>query len=411
MDGRIGFSEIVKVESGIVFSSVDGEGLYFLEKGKTDAVLIDYFPEASAGQEMPYKAVIPAENKIVLPPRLAEDIAVFDCGEQRIHTVTLAALSENQKSLCKFWTSIAYHQFVYFIGHYYPAMVKMNLHTGELFYLTDWVQEIERRRKIKHDPYLGIGVVRGDAAVFPCCCANAVLWLDLKTDRIKIYEIETDIEGFNGVCLSDDRYWLTSRNNLDLVIWDKNTGHTERLKPGEENLCKGDNMFAPPLQYQGNLYLLPNRVGYAYRVDTGHRSIQKLEALEHIFNLEPLTFGRKRRISSPPGLADGKIIFITAKDNIWHAYDPALEAVTDFSVRVDTSVQKEIKKRQLIKYLNQVMDGRNGVPIWGEEEMFLCRDFGEFICRYEKSLAGLQSRFAVSHENIGRKIYNCLAGG
>ena len=374
-------------------------------------VLLGYFPEAALEQEMPYKALARAGRKIILPPCQAETIAIYDCEKRMFCEVPLEPLCEGQKNLCKFWTSIAYQEQVYLIGHYYPAIVKMNIHTLETYYLTDWVVPIEKRRRLENSPYLGIGIVRESTAFFPCCCTNLILKMDLETDEITFCEIETQVKGFNGICYLEGKYWLTSRDTPAIVIWDESENRAETVEVEKRKTCEGKVSFAPSLIYGKKLYLLPYRAAHAYCIDTSSadKKIQRLEKLDPLFLLRQGEVFEGNMVTTP-SLVDGKILFVTQKDMLWHIYAPDTDTVMDFSAQMDVSEYKRLKKRKLIRYVRNAMDKGDKIPVIDEAESFSCEDLCSFISEYGNEIRTLYKTFKPCEKNAGQDIYHYITG-
>lgn len=408
MHEKLSFGEVLRVDNGVIFSDIDGSGIYFLEKDKREAKLLVNFPYNLVGNKMLYKSLMKADTKIFLPPCLAKDILVYDYNLKTTQLIKLETLMEDQKDLCKFWTSILYDNYIYFIGHYYPAIVKINIFTMELSYLTDWVEQIERRRKLEGSPYLGIGIIHENIALFPCCCSNAVLRLDLNTDKTIVYDIQTDIEGFNGICFSRDRYWLTSRNSYQIAILEKNMNDVETMDmEAEERYSKG-LFFRPPLLFSEKLYLFPATADHVYCIDTVDRKIQRIRALDEILDLEQDGKLNFCKISSPPILIDHKIYFVTGKDNVWHIFDPITNSLENFIVQADPCGNRAIKIRRFLNAFGEDIAERNATYIVVEEEGYSCKDFCDVVNEYKDQLKYFKLQLPVTEENIGRSIYRKL---
>lgn len=406
MIDQIDFSEIIQVENGIIFFSPEGNGLYFLKKGRKEAELLAYFGEGL--EALPYKAIVKAGNKIFLPPCKADDIAVYDCDTKKLQTAGLDKALVRENDFFKFWTSIAYGDYVYFAGHYYSAIIKMNVHTLELAYLTDWVGKIEEKRKLQDEPYLGSGMIQEDIALFPCCCTNAILILNLKTDETEICEIQTDIEGFNGICFSEDAYWLTSRNSREIIMWNKSTDYVETLAVESEKQNTGKPLFRPPIMLDRQLYLFPVMAEHAYYVNIADRKIERAALVNEILDSEAENPDALSKTAGPPALAGGKIYFITGKDNVWHIYDPASKEIESLSVSINAHGQKAIRKKDALKRFGGSVSGRKGTVIFEEEQFFSCKELLEFVNDYQDKITDLREQAIIPEKNIGRQIYDRL---
>lgn len=408
MSNKIIFNEILPVEKGIIFSSSDGSGLYFWKSQEKEARLITSFQDDLDGQGTPYKVLAKIGNKIFLPPCLAENIVVYDLESKNRQVIRLDRVYQGQNGLCKFWTSIVYNEYIYFIGHYYPAIIKLNTCTMDLVYLTDWVRHVEKRRRLKDSPYWGIGIVQGDTALFPCCCANVVLKLDLRTDETEICEIQTDIRGFNGICFSEGKYWLPSRHSYEVAIWSKDTRSVEilELEAGEKNTDLV--FFRPPLIVNKRLYLFPTVADHAYYIDTSDKEVRRIKRVDEILDSDGDDSANCSKIASPPALVDGKIYFITEKDKIWHIYNPETESLTNFSVQIDIYGKKAIKKQRALKDFYNAVREKNETFTFTEEELFSCGVFCDFTRECRNKTDAFSPQILDPRKNIGQSIYSKL---
>lgn len=406
MHNQISFSEILQVENGIVFFSPDGNGLYFLEKGRKEADLLAHF-EAGA-EELPYKTIIKAGNKMFLPPCMADDIVVYDCDTKKLRAVGLDKAYAGEKEIFKFWTGIAYGDYVYFAGHYYPAIIKMNIHTLEMSYLTDWVEKLEKKRMLRDEPYLGTGMIQEDIAFFPCCCANMILKLNLKTDETRLCEIPADVNGFNGICFFENTYWMTSRNSNKIVLWNQSTEHVETMEVEAEKQNIGKHLFRPPVMLNGRLYLFPVEADYAYYVNMTERKIEKDELVNEVLKSEIEKQGSLRKTAGPPVLAGGNIYFIIGEGSVWHIYNPALKEMDSLSVSINISGQKTIKKENALKSFKGSVSERKETVIFEEEKLFSCKEFLELVNEYQDKVTDIRGQASIPENNIGRRIYERL---
>lgn len=403
MIGSISFGEIIPVEKGIIFSSRDGEGLYFLKAGEREAKRLAFFPDRRMKEQVFYKSLVKMGDRIFLSPSLADDIAVYDGGTKEIQTIPLDRMFGKAEGLCKFWTSLAVGNFVYLIGHYYPAIVKLNIHTLELTYLTGWVEQIERKRKLQDAPYLGIGIREGDTAFFPCCCTNGILKLDLRTDKTELCEVKTRINGFNGICFSEDRYWLPSRDSYDVAVWDIHQDRADTLAVLDSKRNKGN--FYPPLLLGKKLYLFSNIVGHVYSMDTVDRTIRWIKGLDKILNNTPQLSSGQMKLVIPPALIQGKLCFVTARDCVWHVYDSDTESLTDFSVLPDEQGQKDLFRKRSWEWFYGELCEKGRSVLFAEEKLFGCKDFCDFVCEHQEELEILRSQGCRLEVDAGKHIY------
>ena len=403
------WDEALPIETGIVFLSIEGVGLYFLENGKQEITLLTYLPDICIKGKKPYKTMVKFGDQIILPPCESDYIAVYDCGTRLFRTARLETLPMYQDDLYKFWICVVYKDFVYFIGHYYPAIVKMNIHTMKLSYLFDWIKQIGKRREEESTPFLKNAIVHKDALLMPCRCTNAILKLDLNTDKTELFEVETNKFQLDGICYARGKYWLTALNRYEIVIWDEKQNYTEiiELKKGESNT--GSVLFCQPFVFHNNIYLFPFRADCAYSINTISKEVQKIDGLDSVFNSKQYIDQNYRKVVNIPAIKDGYVYFITGDKKNFHMYNLASKTKMNIPLYISTYTLRmtQIERRKKMFNLFYKRDhSSKGAVTFSEGEGFFCEDFCDFICKYEDGSPSPD--FKSRKVNIGQTIYSMM---
>lgn len=408
MCSRICSDEILEIEKGVVFTSMDGSGLYYWEKGKQTASLLTCFPNASFGQRRLYKSVVKAGDKVVLPPCTAQDIMVYDQKTRQTALIGIKKPVPWRRTPFRFWTGIYYGSHVYCIGHFYPAIIKIDVQTMELQYIADWVAEIEKRTGIREElPYLTEGIVQGDVALFPCCCANVILKLNLQTNQTEVLDVPVNIYGFNGICKVGDEYWLISRSSDEIVIWEPKKNCVEIIELSPQKGGAEYVSFHRPIMAGEDIYLLPIHARHVYRIHISDRTIEVCDELDYIVRLERSEESISKDIVNAPALIDGCLFFITGADYIWHIYDPVQKEEKIFLPETDPKWYEILKRKKTMRtFWNQFINRKDLKGQFPENKRISNEDFFDFINVYHEEIDMIVSRRNVSRQQNGQDIHN-----
>lgn len=183
--------------------------------------------------------VMEVEGKLFfLPNHPTRELAlrVYDLGTKENIEVSLETLEIIQKNMREplFSGMIRNGDYLFCMGYAYPAIVRVNVNTYQLDYMTCW-QEYLKKLPIESS---GLGyfasrqyVIEHNSLFVPFSCNTAVLKIDLDSLQEEVIYIDVISGGFSCICQWDEeRFLLTGagENSDWLYLWNIEKNVVER---------------------------------------------------------------------------------------------------------------------------------------------------------------------------------------
>lgn len=354
-----------------------------------------------------YKEIIRVQNKIILIPCSANEIAIYDLENAAIQKVSFEypefAWKVKPCLVAKFWTAVSHGKNVYLFGHYYPGILKLNLENYQITYLNNWINKIDKLALDDEKPYLTEGIVENDLAILPFCCANAVLIFDFNNDSIKIKELKYSGTGFNGMCKYGDTFWLVPRQSGAIVEWDG-----QRIKEYEgypEGLQLNNIPFNKPLFYENKIYLTPIRANQFIEIDIKSGKMKELSILNQIFEEKRSSFSVGQTVAMCPTIKDGILSFFcgfTYKRYFYNIGDHILEE--EYIIPNSSQVERfcEAYSKEFLVKGNGQYFVKSEIR---ENETINLKEYIDFLKIKRKNLTNATKLEAKENDNYGNLIH------
>lgn len=330
------------VEQGntIWFSSFMYNGLYKMDKKTLKTTFIGRIPGEKIIQSRLYKAAVLVENKVVLAPCSAKEIAVYDIEKDTFLKIPLRDVEElhskiRYKEIAKFWTIETYKRNVYIMAHYYPSIIRISMLNYEVTYIDEPIKQLDKSAVVIEAPYLTEGIVEDHTAILPCCCANAFLKFDLVTENYVIEQIPFTGKGFNGICKSGENYWLVPRMAGNILKYNSKRYITSEYDRFPENMVFGNIPFATPIAYKNKLYIPPIHSSSFLVVDMKSGKMDTINELIPIINGNLLDYAKAGDKVKIPIIKDGKLFFFCSRDYQAYIYDIDTGGISHFYIESD----------------------------------------------------------------------------
>lgn len=141
-------SAVLRDDNAIWITLDDINGLCVMDTNDYSLDYISFIPgEEEFGSSL-YFDIKRWEDKLILTPFNAKEIAIYDT-KNKIWDKIPVYMDEGK--FCfdsaegkKFITSIVYEDSIYFIPATFPAIVKLNLRSNEIQYISDWIQSFDK---------------------------------------------------------------------------------------------------------------------------------------------------------------------------------------------------------------------------------------------------------------------------
>ena len=318
---------MVEEDGKIWMVLLNRNGICEIDKATRKARICKVFEDEPLERETLYCHVEKVEHYLIFSPSEAEKIAIYDLNQNSMNYIQIKKLDRHYKQSqneAKFWNIIRDHSDVYLLGYSYPAIVKINLETMKVTYITEWVKEVEEYIEDGDSRgYFGDGyVIIDDSVLIPLGCMNAILELNLRKCLTRLKKINVSMKGIGGLSSADgENIWLvgkSSRTNL-VACWNVKTDRVKEYEVPdmEENIL---DPFYAPICAQKKIFFMPMSAPFIYEIDNDSNNVKKSSALERKFGDRAGALWPWWRIMAPRIEGDW-LRYITCDDLGWHEYN------------------------------------------------------------------------------------------
>lgn len=194
-------------------------------------------------------------GKIIMAPMSADDFVIYDLKDKTEKYIPVQKSSSSENS-CKFFTAILRGTDVFFIGHWYPAIVKLDLTSGTAAYYNDWCKKDDT----EHDFFRHDYCIQDEKIILPCCDSNKVMTFDMKDGKTQFYEVGAKERKYAGIVYDGKSYWLTPRFDNVVVKWGGLTGneYTEiEIEDEEKPFVRRELSYGQSFLVNDHVIILP----------------------------------------------------------------------------------------------------------------------------------------------------------
>ncbi|MDL2279612.1 hypothetical protein LJC15_02985 [Desulfovibrio sp. OttesenSCG-928-G11] len=236
--------------------------------------------EAADNPMLLYRAMAPCGDKLLLAPAAAENFAIFDPASGQTRTLPLKAPSKPlHYRHAKFWSACVYHDQAFFVGCYYPALVRYDGANCKLDYFDDWAQYLHKNLRDRIVPFFYDAVRVGGKLFAPAACANAVLEFDLESCLSRLHEVGAKNMSYSGICHDGVNLWLSPLDFGPVVQWRPGSSTWVEHGAYPENMRGARQLFAGISHACGQVWLLPRFANLAVKINTASGVMEEVEAL------------------------------------------------------------------------------------------------------------------------------------
>lgn len=334
-------------ESYIWFSAYTHNGIYRINKRTQKVKLIGRIPGEKGYKARQYKVVISLNDWMIFVPLSAKEIAILNCKNNKIKKISLKKIPDKRKRQyiedCKFWTGIAYKNYVYLFGLSYPAIIRLEPDTEEMEYYVEWIDKIEKKiENIKEIYFFVEGIIRGNDVYLPFCCTNAVLIFNLENKTTKIVEINSKVKGFCGIVDDGENLWLAPEKNQDqnIIKWNPDSG---KIKVIPVSYTNPKAKIASLLIIENIIYLFSNKTEDVYVIDCKTEIVKKHERLSNMLHVEKKRYVLDYELVLALGYHIDGFTYINGRDYSWHTYNYKTDSETILYYKADEEECRNIE--------------------------------------------------------------------
>ena len=266
---------------------------------------------------------------------------INESNEKRDIVLKDIPIADDLKKEAKFSCWIRVNNYAFALGYAYPSIVRLNLETEEISYISRTLTEICDNMPLKSDMgfFTSVQYIIKDRTLYvPFLCINGVLKLNCDTLEGHIECLDVDSTGFsciveitNNKCLltgaGDNPNWLYIWNIDNQIVEDK-----IRLQEAPNALS-----VKYMLKWDKKIYLFPWTNWNEYNLDIwefneNKHSMNNTHLLESHYDCKVKEWLVGHEIIYACWKDEDTILYVTGKDLFWHEYNVANDEYIEYSV-------------------------------------------------------------------------------
>ncbi|MFI3249379.1 MAG: hypothetical protein R3Y07_00260 [Eubacteriales bacterium] len=335
------------------FPEMQFNAFYRVDKETRVPELLFHFPNEALETERLYTQPVKVGDWFVFSPISAKSLFLYNVltGEQK--NIPLKPVSETKKieyiEGLKFSVPVVRGDIVYFFPLTYPAILKLDLNTMKVYYLTTWVKQLEKQI-VQHQSTQTILYFNGRylndvdsrKVLFTCGGSAVVFEFDFNLETGIVHNLQGDVAVFQRIIYDGSNYWLTPSIGNLLTKWNKETGEITTF-PIIDQWNHPWPIVGVSFKYNEGIYMLTTKDSHCYRLNLKEERIEQLGFLEPVIQQEKTDQVIYYTYDIFSNMVEKEhLCFVSARDFRWYTINLETEEVTSFALEVDESAQSII---------------------------------------------------------------------
>ena len=263
-------SKAVATKGNIGYASdFERNGLFKINLETYECEYLHSFPDENINVTGLHCCAKWVENKIYFIPTAGKNIAVYDVESDEIKTIQIPDANRKYKSGMKFISAVEYSDSLWIIPATYPGVLKLNMTTGELTIINQWVGD---------DDYMfrrGI-VVKDNFFYAANGTDNIVLVFDMSREEGRIQHVGTNNHGTQDMCEFEGFLVLAPRECGAIVKWNPEKNVICEFCDYPEGFSPQKIVFTDVYAYESELIFVPSNSNCGIRL-AGEKIIMESE--------------------------------------------------------------------------------------------------------------------------------------
>lgn len=220
-DDKLWFDGFWVEENTIWFFSNEFNGLFEFDQDTQELIFLGIVPGEEVTGEGLFMNLIKVENKIVLVPAHARQIAVFDLVEKKFITILITLNG------FKFMGATSYNNKIFMLGYDSPIVVSLDLNTLAVIYHKDCLDVMKNRKINNNINFRRNSTVVDSCYYFAFCNTNLIGCIDMEKEKFSFYEIGDSSLAFRNIAYDGEYFWISVWGELSLIKWNMVTKETK----------------------------------------------------------------------------------------------------------------------------------------------------------------------------------------
>ncbi len=351
--------------------------IWRVDFGCRKAEVIRWLDESSILSHREYATVCQMGDSIVLIPAKSDSVAFYDFKKDTLSYTRIAQPKIKTREIYnqekKFWGGFSSRDSLYLLGASYPAIMKINADGVQTSYLDDWVEELQDLIPENDTSFYFAHsyLMDGENVYIPGRASGAMFGLNLLTDQVTVYAINSSVKMLHGIINSGEKKWvLASMNDREsLLSWSPENGLMDEIII-EKNQSE-DLYWWSPVESDEYIYLFQMNGNAVYRVNVQEKMIEPCTEITNAIGNIPDPIGRYSVCLI--GEEKGKIYFLTLWNRKWFIYHTKDRSIESFRIEISDQEYEyrywnELKKKSYIR--ESELSLKDFLEIIGEGEVF-----------------------------------------
>jgi len=284
-DNNVAFDNLYDDGENFWFTAFHFNALFKMNKQTWEAEYMGSFPNEDFFKWRLYGQIAECDGKLYFAPFSANEIGVYEIKSGVFEKIVFKkpAIDINTKyySYAKFNAITVNENYIFLMGSYYPAIIRIDTENGNIDYFTDWVKLLGESSN-KDEPYFWKVYITGNQILLPVGKTNAVLEYDMCTGTSKIHRIGDNNNNYMDICFDGENYWVLSRKSKTIIKWNPDKNEYKEYNDYPYGFKYEEFGFAGIEYLDGFVWLIPAFANMAIKINVENDNVETADE----FNVE-----------------------------------------------------------------------------------------------------------------------------
>lgn len=220
-----GISTAVLLDGYIWGTANEFNALFKIDLETDNIELIERFPEEKDFKKTLFGDMVHIDGKLIFAPMAANNIVAYDISSRKF---TLIPVDERVTANCKlykndykFCKAVVQDRYIFFVGCSFPAIIKMDVDTYHITYITEWTNVLDGYISDWSDTYFrSVYISKEQDMWLPSCSCNVLMRFSPLEGSFQYYTIGKRENHYCDIEYDGKLFWLSSKNGQELISWD-----------------------------------------------------------------------------------------------------------------------------------------------------------------------------------------------
>lgn len=397
--------DILKDGDNIWFPAGNFNGLFRYKLIDNKAELMCWLPGDYRDRRM-YGNISRYKDMLILTPLYSDYIIIYHIETATIEKFLLKEpdiKSNRYKGRDKFFATIIYKHYVFFIGAAYPAMLRMDLESRAIDYYYEPFIDLERYSYNKEGMNFRKDTVIIENSVYLACRnSNIIMRINLDDCTSYIWRAGDMYNRYNGICYDGNNFWLPCINEGAVIKWNIKDGVTGKLFIGNKD--KGEpGYFAGIFYHKDYVWVFMQSSDLIYKINIYTNNLVAVDLLKEQAKITPY--------ENMKGIV--RYFFVKCIDDEIFAYSTIYNALIRFNLLTEELVINEMIAQKEIRDIINADKYKTNIGIYWENAGLSVSQYISMIASKdtqidEQQVQAFSRYFANAFENAGERIFQYL---